>query len=138
MDILAYSACLGLILLLGGQPERVGALIIITGSLATGVVAAGVLGSSTWDHLETAILAVDIIVLGALWGVALTSNRFWPYWVTAWQLIAVLVHLQMVFFANIIPEAYSYATMYLAFPMVLLMLFASVSHRLRWMEVAAS
>lgn len=137
MDILAYSACLGLILLLGGQPERVGALILIIGSLATGVVSAGVLGSSTWDHLETGILAVDVIVLLALWGVALTSNRFWPYWVTAWQLIAVLVHLQMVFFANIVPTAYAYASMYLAFPMVMLMLFASVTRRLHWMDAAA-
>lgn len=137
MDILAYSACLGLILLLGGQPERVGAAIIAVGSLATAVVSAGILGSSTWDHLEIGIMAVDMVVLAALWGVALTSNRFWPYWITAWQLIAVLVHLQMVFFANIIPEAYSYASMYLAFPMVLLMLFASVTRRLRWMEAAA-
>lgn len=137
MDVLAYSACLGLILLLGGQPERVGAIILIVGSIATGVVSAGILGSSTWDHLETGILAVDVVVLIALWAVALTSNRFWPYWVTAWQLLAVLVHLQMVFFANIVPTAYSYASMYLAFPMVLLMLFASVTRRLRWIEAAA-
>ena len=109
MDILAYSACLGLVLLLGGQPERVGAAIIIIGSLATGIVSAGVLGSSTWDRLEIGIMLIDAVVLVGLWGIALTSNRFWPYWVTAWQLIAVLVHLQMVFFANIVPTAYSYA-----------------------------
>lgn len=136
MDILAYSACLGLILLLGGQPERVGAAVIIVGSLATGVVSAGVLGSSSWNHLEIGIMIIDIVVLAALWGVALSSNRFWPYWITAWQLIAVLVHLQMVFFANILPSAYSYASMYLAFPMVLLMLFASVNFRIRRMELA--
>jgi hypothetical protein len=136
LDILAYSACLGLVLLLGGQPERVGATIVILGSLATGVVSAGVLGSSSWDHLETGILAIDLAVLGALWGIALTSNRFWPYWVTAWQLIAVLVHLQMVFFANILPTAYSYASMYLAFPMVLTMLFASVNFRLHRLQPA--
>lgn len=136
MDILAYSACLGLVLLLGGQPERVGATIIIFGSLATGVVSDGVLGISTWEHLEIGIMAVDIVVLAALWGIALTSNRFWPYWVTAWQLIAVLVHLQMVFFANIVPTAYSYASMYLAFPMVLLMMFASLNFRLRRLEPA--
>lgn len=131
MDILAYSACLGLVFLLGGQPERVGALILIVGSLATGVVAAGVLGSSTWDYLETGIFIIDVIVLVALWGIALSSDRFWPYWVTAWQLIAVLVHLQMVIFANIMPQAYAYATKYMAFPIVLLMLFASVNRRLQ-------
>ncbi len=136
MDILAYSACLGLVLLLGGQPERVGAAIIIIGSLATGIVSAGVLGSSTWDRLEIGIMLIDAVVLVGLWGIALTSNRFWPYWVTAWQLIAVLVHLQMVFFANIVPTAYSYASMYLAFPMVLLMMFASLNFRLRRMEPA--
>ncbi len=131
MDILAYSACLGLVFLLGGQPERVGALILIVGSLATGVVAAGVLGSSTWVHLETGIFIIDVIVLFALWGIALSSDRFWPYWVTAWQLIAVLVHLQMIIFANIMPQAYAYATKYMAFPMVLLMLLASVKRRIQ-------
>jgi hypothetical protein len=131
LDILAYSACLGLVFLLGGQPERVGALILIVGSLATGVVAAGVLGSSTWVHLETGIFIIDVIVLFALWGIALSSDRFWPYWVTAWQLIAVLVHLQMIIFANIMPQAYAYATKYMAFPMVLLMLLASVKRRIQ-------
>lgn len=75
-------------------------------------------------------MLVDIVVLAALWSIALTSDRFWPYWVTAWQLIGVLVHLQMVFFANILPTAYGYVTMYLAFPMVLVMLAAAVRHRL--------
>jgi hypothetical protein len=137
LDILAYSACLGLILFMGGQPERVGAAIIIIGSLATGIVSAGVLGSSSWDRLETGILLVDVTVLAALWGIALSSNRFWPYWVTAWQLIAILVHLQMVFFANIMPNAYSYTSRYLAFPMVLLMLFASVNFRVQSMQRSA-
>lgn len=85
---------------------------------------------TTWDRLESGVLMVDVMVLVALWGIALTSNRFWPYWVTAWQLIAVLVHLQMVFFANILPTAYGYVAMYLAFPMVLLMLAAAVRHRI--------
>ena len=132
MDILAYTACLGLIILMGGQPERVGALIITAGSLATAAVAV-----TTWQHLELGVLVVDIVVLTALWAVALTSNRFWPYWVTAWQLIAVLVHLQMVFFSNIMPAAYSYSSKYLAFPMVLLMLLTSVQIRLRLLERSA-
>lgn len=136
MDILAYSACLGLVILLGGQPERVGAVILTVGSLATGVVGGGVLDTTTWDRLELSVMAIDIVVLIALWGVALSSNRFWPYWVTAWQLIAVLVHLQMVFFSNILPFAYGYASMYLAFPMVLLMMFASVNMRLQRMQAA--
>ncbi len=136
MDILAYSACLGLVILLGGQPERLGALVLIVGSLATGVVSAGIFGTSSWQHLETGVMLVDIVVLASLWGIALSSNRFWPYWVTAWQLIAVLVHLQMVFFANILPYAYGYASMYLAFPMVLLMMFASVSFRLQRLQPA--
>lgn len=75
-------------------------------------------------------MLVDIAVLAALWSIALTSDRFWPYWVTAWQLIAVLVHLQMVFFANILPAAYGYVSMYLAFPMVVVMLGAAVRYRL--------
>lgn len=102
-----------------------GGAILIVGSLATSAVAV-----TTWDALETGVMLVDIAVLCALWAIALTSDRFWPYWVTAWQLIAVLVHMQMVFFANILPSAYGYVSMYLAFPMVLVMLVAAVRHRL--------
>ncbi|MBX9728519.1 MAG: hypothetical protein K2X31_06400 [Sphingopyxis sp.] len=102
-----------------------GGVILIIGSIATSFVAV-----TTWDQLETGVLLVDLAVLAAMWGIALTSDRFWPYWVTAWQLIAVLVHLQMVIFANILPSAYGYVTMYLAFPMVLLMLAAAVRHRI--------
>lgn len=102
-----------------------GGIILIIGSVATSMVAV-----TTWDRLEAGVLLVDLIVLAGVWAIALTSNRFWPYWVTAWQLIAVLVHLQIVFFANILPTAYGYVSMYLAFPMVLVMLAAAVRHRL--------
>lgn len=134
MDILAYSACLGLVILLGGQPERVGAGIFIIGSIATALVGGGFVQTSTRDALEFGVMAVDIGILLALWALALSSARFWTYWVTGWQLIVVLVHLQMVLAANILPYAYGYASMYLSFPMVVLMMFASASFRLRQVE----
>jgi hypothetical protein len=131
LDIVSYFACLGLVVVFGGWPERAGALIIAVGTIATSLVAV-----TTWTGIETGVLLVDLAVLAGFWWIALTSNRFWPYWVTAWQLIAVLVHLQMVVFANVVPTVYGYVSMYLAYPMILLMVAAAVQFRL-WSRPAA-
>jgi hypothetical protein len=125
LDIISYFACLGLVVVFGGWPERAGAIITAVGTIATSLVAVTV-----WTDLETGVMLVDMVVLAGFWWIALTSNRFWPYWVTGWQLIAVLVHLQMVVFANVVPTVYGYVSMYLAYPMVLLMIVATVRHRL--------
>lgn len=72
------------------------------------------------------LLLVDLFVLASFWWLAFISDRFWPYWVTGWQLVAVLVHLQKALFKDILPEPYALMTMYLAYPSLLLILIASM------------
>jgi hypothetical protein len=94
------------------------------GSVASTVTAL----NANWSGLIVQLLLVDLMVLASFWWLALNSRRFWPYWVTGWQLVAVLVHLQRALFADILPEPYALMTMYLAYPTLLLILYASMQH----------
>lgn len=101
-----------------------GAVTALAGSVASTATAL----NANWSGLIVQLLLVDLMVLASFWWLALNSRRFWPYWVTGWQLVAVLVHLQRALFADILPEPYALMTMYLAYPTLLLILYASMQH----------
>lgn len=106
----------------GARSERWGAATALAGSLASTLTSI----DANWNGLIVPLLFVDLLVLASFWCLALNSRRYWPYWVTGWQLVAVLVHMQRAVFADILPEPYALMTMYLAYPTLLLILFASV------------
>ena len=108
----------------GARSEKWGAVTALAGSVASTVTAL----NANWSGLIVQLLLVDLMVLASFWWLALNSRRFWPYWVTGWQLVAVLVHLQRALFADILPEPYALMTMYLAYPTLLLIFYASMQH----------
>lgn len=73
---------------LGGWSERV---------VAAGFVAAWAMTPLTrnprWDALQWGGIAIDILFLLLLVGVALRTRRFWPLFAAGFQLLAVLTHL---------------------------------------------
>lgn len=109
----------------GARSERWGAVTALAGSLASTVTAL----NPNWSGLIVQIFVIDLLVLASFWWLALLSRRYWPYWVTGWQLVAVLVHLQRALFDDILPAPYALMTMYLAYPTLLLILFASVQNQ---------
>lgn len=124
---LGYLAlCLGLAVVIGGWPERLGAWIAIIGSVATSVVTV-----TTWQGFEGRVFAVDVAVLIGFWAIAMRSNRFWPYWVTAWQLVGVLVHLQSIAFVETYARPYGMLSMYLYVPIVGLIGLSALQYRWR-------
>lgn len=106
----------------GARSERWGAMTALAGSLASTLTAL----NANWSGLIVQLLVIDLLVLGSFWWLALHSRRYWPYWVTGWQLVAVLVHMQRALFEDILPAPYALMTMYLAYPTLLLILYASV------------
>jgi uncharacterized membrane protein len=83
--------CLAYAFARGGRPERVGVLILIVGSVLT------VVANSPLPHryasVETGVLVVDVGVLLAYLALALLTDRYWPLWTTALQLLVVFAHL---------------------------------------------
>jgi len=106
----------------GAGSEKWGAVTALSGSLASSL-----LGSdANWSKLIVDLMLVDLIVLASFWWLSLRSDRFWPYWVTGWQLVAVLVHAQRALFDDILSAPYALMTMYLAYPMLALIICASI------------
>jgi hypothetical protein len=109
----------------GARSERWGAVTALAGSLASTLTAL----NANWSGLIVQLLVVDLLVLASFWWLAIRSRRYWPYWVTGWQLVAVLVHLQRALFDDILPAPYALMTMYLAYPTLLLIFSASLQSR---------
>ena len=70
---------------------------------------------------------LDIVALASFWFIALKTNRFWPYWITGWQLIAIFGHVQKLMFSEILARPYELLSMYISYPILFLILYASGS-----------
>lgn len=70
-----------------------------------------------WEHGETGIFFVDVGLLIALMIIMGHSNRFWPLWITAFQIVAVMTHLARFLRPNTIPIAYAIAEQLWVLPM---------------------
>jgi hypothetical protein len=106
----------------GGHAEKWGVATALLASIASTVTGL----DQSWRALLFDLLVIDLAVLASFWWLTFHSSRFWPYWVTGWQLVAVLVHAQRALFADILPEPYALMSMYLAYPMLILIMLASV------------
>ncbi len=105
----------------GATDEKQAALTALLGSLVTSVAAS----RQSWSNLDLGLLGVDLTVLASFWWLCLKTDRFWPYWITGWQLVTVLVHIQRGLFIEILAAPYALLSMYLAYPILLLILVAS-------------
>ena len=75
----------------GGWPEKAGAFALVAGSLLTVAVNSPL--PQRYASVEVGILIVDVAVLLAFLALALLTDRYWPLWTTALQLLVVLAHL---------------------------------------------
>ena len=111
----------------GGAPERSGIAVITLGSLLT--VPAATMFDIGWRASRMGLLALDVLVLAAFVVIALRSGRFWPLWVTGFQLTAVATHVAMLIEPRHVLQAYVIAQGFWAYPM--LGAIAAATRRLR-------
>lgn len=98
----------------GSESEVTGAGIMLVGSFLTVVV-----DIMTPKHVHLlGTLLVDLAVLAAFFRLALRSDKFWPLWTTAFQIIGVATHLAKLADPVIVPRAYSIAQGFWAYPML--------------------
>ena len=75
-------------LLGGGRSERIGAVVIFGGWVAT----VG-LEHHRWREPQWGMIGVDAVVLVLLLLLSLRSSRWWPIWATGFQLLALVTHV---------------------------------------------
>ena len=105
------AICCGVALKWGGRDERIAAI-----GLIFAVVASNLVGSSQYGHTETGVLIVDVAVFGGLLALALLSDRFWPMWAAAFQLIATMVHFASMAETGNFAWAYYVALIFWTYP----------------------
>lgn len=120
-------ACCGYTIYRGSRSEYFGAAIMIIGSVSTLVVSR--LFGTSWTSVEVGIFAVDIVAFFALIYLAFKSDRFWPIWATAFQLLAVTIHPTMMVMPRITPWAFGTGAVFWAYPMLLALALGSFEHR---------
>jgi hypothetical protein len=108
----------------GGPLERWAAYTALIASVLTTVVTP----FPTWTNIEVNIFVIDVLVLMSFWFIALRTQSFWPYWITGWQLIAIFGHLQKLMFSEILARPYSLLSVYISYPILLLIIYASGSY----------
>ena len=134
---LFLACCAGYAMLRGGQPERLGGIILIAGSVLSW---AGASREAVRFHgMENGILLIDLAVLAAFLTLALKSDRFWPLWVTGFHLVAVLTHLALLADPTVVPRAYALAQGFWAYPMLIaLAIGTNIYRRTRGRQPASS
>lgn len=107
----------------GGPFERWAAYTALIASVLTSVLTP----FPTWTDIELNIFVIDVLVLLSFWFIALKTQSFWPYWITGWQLIAIFGHIQKFMFAEILARPYSLLSVYISYPILLLIIYAASS-----------
>lgn len=111
----------------GEYPEKAGAVIIAAASVLTFVSSAT--PGNHYNALETEIFVVDIATWVALLRLALTSNRYWPLWATAFHSIALVIHVAVLIDRSIVPQAYAAGQGFWAYPVLVALLLGSERSR---------
>ncbi|AMO72529.1 hypothetical protein AZE99_12320 [Sphingorhabdus sp. M41] len=76
--------------------------------------------------MEGGIFGIDIVGLLALIYLTLKSDRFWPMWASAFQLLAVTIHTAMMVAPQITPWAFGTGAVFWAYPMLLALAIGSL------------
>lgn len=108
-------AALGYVLWRGDPAARACVGTILIGSILS-AVAANPIGM--WRGNEVGIFAVDLAVLVVFIAIMGSSRRFWPLWITAFQIIAVATHLARFVKPKTVPAVYAAAEQLWAYPML--------------------
>jgi hypothetical protein len=133
LNILVYHflllTCWGYSLWRGGAPERIGATILLIGSILTKAAFSAPVGHL--KSMEVGVFIVDIVTLAAFLGLALGAERFWPLWVAALQIIGTAAHLVKLLDPELFWRTYAFMLAIWAYPMILLMIAGTWRHRRR-------
>ncbi|WP_226372603.1 hypothetical protein [Allosphingosinicella flava] len=113
----------------GGAPERIAAVAFLAAAGATWLVQKG--ASNMFHAVELDILIIDIVLLALLLALAFRADRIWPIWMVGFHGLTVGVHAAKAYDPGIVPWIYGLAVGKLAYPMLLLLIAATVRHRRR-------
>lgn len=127
-DLLLFGVC-GYALLKGTRDARIVAIACVVANFASYALRGPVMTS--YSSIETGVLAVDLLALFVFGFVALTSDRFWPLWISGLQLTTTIGHLMKMISSDLVPIAYAYALRFWSYPILIILAVAVWRHQRR-------
>ena len=79
----------------------------------------------SFAQIEVFVAAIDVGTLLAFVFIALRSPRFWPLWVSGFQLTTVLAHLFRLLQPGLVDLAYAAAMRFWSYPILLVLIAAA-------------
>lgn len=121
LTLLTILACCGVALRWGGTDERIAAIGFLLAVVATNLTTDG-----AYTHTETGVLVIDVTVFFGLLALALRSDRFWPMYASAFQLVGMMVHFASMAQTGNFAWAYYVALIFWTFPVFIALAIGTV------------
>jgi hypothetical protein len=102
----------------GGAPERIVGWMLLIAAVSS--VAMGI-PANAFRGLSLPLFTIDLVLLFGLLAIAARANRFWPYWIAAFELLAMGIHGARAIDPTLVPIVYSRMTGQAAYPMCLVL-----------------
>lgn len=112
------------VLRIGERESVIAVLTVFIGTLLT--VASLLLSGSRYHIFSALVTSVDFLVLAVFLGHALTSRRYWTLCLPALQLITCFTHIIKYVAPEFLPRVYSAGQGFWSYPMLVLILGASL------------
>jgi uncharacterized membrane protein len=113
----------------GGQPERFMALVIGFAIALSWALASN--EDELFIQVEVGVMVIDGVALFCMAAITLHADRYWPIWITAFQIIQLLAHLPEILIPQLLPSVYGLMISVWSYPMLLILLAGTVRHQQR-------
>ncbi len=114
MILLTFFISSGVAFRWGGFDER-----FVAAAMTLATIASNLAIKNDFAGTESGVLIVDFLLFAVLMFIALRSDRFWPMWAAAFQLVAMLVHMGSTVQSGNFAWAYYFALVFWSFPAML-------------------
>ncbi|MBQ1500386.1 MAG: hypothetical protein IIZ38_18930 [Sphingomonas sp.] len=111
----------------GGAPERIAGWIILATVLADPLL--HLVLQPRFREVDPTHLIVDIARFAGLTAIALRANRYWPIWLSAFQLLALAAHLAKAMDVAIHPVVYGVMQVVWSYGILIGLILATRTHR---------
>jgi hypothetical protein len=113
LGVAALLACCLIAWKWGGRDERLAAGAFVLAAIATNIDI-----SRKFVHTETGLLLIDVMLFFGLLALALVSDRFWPMWAAAFQLVGTMFHFASMTESGDFASAYYVALIFWSYPVL--------------------
>jgi hypothetical protein len=110
----------------GGTPERAAAALLFSAAALSWIVIGD--GKRGFSHAEWGLFIVDFALALSLIGLALWADRYWPMWLSALQVVSVLMHPAFGLSQSKMAFAYAIASIFWSYPMLFILILGSIRH----------